>query len=115
MVERAAARAGSEGVAFRKALIDSEGLGLTLAEIDALLDPAAGLESAAALVDHVLDGGRGAEVRDDPIERGMSVRREVLGDAHVDASRRVRVRGDRRVRRADHALRVGRDLGAAGP
>jgi 4-carboxymuconolactone decarboxylase len=25
-------------------------------------------------------------MRDDPIERGMSVRREVLGDAHVDAS-----------------------------
>jgi 4-carboxymuconolactone decarboxylase len=25
-------------------------------------------------------------MRDDPIERGMRVRREVLGDAHVDAS-----------------------------
>jgi 3-carboxy-cis,cis-muconate cycloisomerase len=55
VVEHAAARAGSEGVAFRKALIDSEGLGLTLAEIDALLDPAAGLESAAALVDRTLE------------------------------------------------------------
>jgi 3-carboxy-cis,cis-muconate cycloisomerase len=57
VVEHAAARAGSEGVAFRQALADSEGLGLTLAEIDALLDPAGGLESAAALVDRVLDGG----------------------------------------------------------
>jgi 3-carboxy-cis,cis-muconate cycloisomerase len=56
VVEHAAARAGSEGIPFRKALIDSEGLGLTPDEIDALLDPAAGLESAAALVDHILAG-----------------------------------------------------------
>jgi len=42
---------------FGGALADSEGLGLTPAEIDAALDPAAGLESAAALVDRVLDGG----------------------------------------------------------
>ncbi len=56
VVEHAAARAGSEGVAFRQALADSEGLGLTLDEIDALLDPATGLESAAALVERVLDG-----------------------------------------------------------
>ena len=48
-------------------------------------------------------------------DEGMRVRREVLGDEHVDA----RDRGDdgrhRRLPGPDHALRVGRDLGAAGP
>ena len=45
----------------------------------------------------------------------MSVRREVLGDAHVDASLAARVRGHRRLPGSDHPLRLGRDLGAAGP
>ena len=54
LVTAAAARAGAEGVAFRQALADTENLGLRLDEIDAALDPATGLESAAALVDRVL-------------------------------------------------------------
>jgi hypothetical protein len=53
-VAAAAARSGADGVAFRQALADTEGLGLRLDEIDAALDPATGLESAAALVDRVL-------------------------------------------------------------
>jgi 3-carboxy-cis,cis-muconate cycloisomerase len=55
LVAAAAARAGAEGVAFRQALADTEGLGLRLDEIDAALDPATGLESATALVDRILD------------------------------------------------------------
>ncbi len=54
LVTAAAVRAGAEGVAFRQALADTENLGLRLDEIDAALDPATGLESAAALVDRVL-------------------------------------------------------------
>ncbi|HEY2790081.1 MAG TPA: lyase family protein, partial [Gaiellales bacterium] len=54
LVAAAAARSGADGVAFRQALADTEGLGLRLDEIDAALDPATGLESAAALVDRVL-------------------------------------------------------------
>jgi len=54
LVAAAAARSGAEGVAFRQALADTAGLGLRLEEIDAALDPATGLESAAALVDRVL-------------------------------------------------------------
>ncbi|HEX5557297.1 MAG TPA: lyase family protein [Gaiellales bacterium] len=53
----AAAERSQEDVTFRQALAESEGLGLTPDELDAALDPAAGLESAAALVDRVLDGG----------------------------------------------------------
>jgi 3-carboxy-cis,cis-muconate cycloisomerase len=53
----AAAERSQGGVTFRQALAESEGLGLTPEELDAALDPAAGLESAAALVDRVLDGG----------------------------------------------------------
>jgi 3-carboxy-cis,cis-muconate cycloisomerase len=53
-VEAAAARAAAEGVAFRQALLEADGLGLRADEIDAALDPAAGLESAAALVDRIL-------------------------------------------------------------
>jgi 3-carboxy-cis,cis-muconate cycloisomerase len=53
----AAAERSQEDVTFRQALAESEGLGLTPAELDAALDPAAGLESAAALVDRVLEGG----------------------------------------------------------
>jgi 3-carboxy-cis,cis-muconate cycloisomerase len=55
LVTAAAARAGTEGVAFRQALADTDGLGLRLDEIDVALDPAAGLESTAALVDRILD------------------------------------------------------------
>jgi 3-carboxy-cis,cis-muconate cycloisomerase len=57
LVTAAAERTAGGGVTFRQALADSEGMGLTPAEIDAALDPEAGLESAAALVDRVLDGG----------------------------------------------------------
>jgi 3-carboxy-cis,cis-muconate cycloisomerase len=53
----AAAERSQGGVTFRQALAESEGLGLTPEELDAALDPAAGLESAAALVDRVLEGG----------------------------------------------------------
>ncbi len=52
---------------------------------------------------------------DDAYERGMQVRREVLGDAHVDAAIAAHDRFHRRLPGADHALRVGRHLGAAGP
>ena len=45
----------------------------------------------------------------------MRVRREVLGDAHVDRATARRDRLHARVPGADHALRVGRDLDAAGP
>ena len=54
LVAAAAARTAGEGVSFRQALVESDGLGLTPDEIDAALDPATGLESAAALVDRVL-------------------------------------------------------------
>jgi 3-carboxy-cis,cis-muconate cycloisomerase len=57
LVTAAADRTAGEDVTFRAALAESAGLGLTPVEIDAALDPAAGLESAAALVDRVLDGG----------------------------------------------------------
>ncbi|HKV69056.1 MAG TPA: hypothetical protein VJN72_13280, partial [Gaiellales bacterium] len=57
LVTAAAERTASEDVTFRQALAEAEGLGLRPDEIDAALDPAAGLESAAALVDRVLDGG----------------------------------------------------------
>ena len=57
LVTAAADRTAGEDVTFRAALAESAGLGLTPAEIDAALDPAAGLESAAALVDRVIDGG----------------------------------------------------------
>ncbi len=57
LVTAAAERTAGEDVTFRAALAESAGLGLTPAEIDAALDPAAGLEPAAALVDRVLEGG----------------------------------------------------------
>ena len=52
---------------------------------------------------------------DDRYERGMAVRREVLGDAHVDAALAAASDAHRRLPGADHPLRLGRDLGAAGP
>jgi 3-carboxy-cis,cis-muconate cycloisomerase len=57
LVTAAAERTAAEDVTFRQALAEADGLGLRPDEIDAALDPAAGLESAAALVDRVLDGG----------------------------------------------------------
>jgi 3-carboxy-cis,cis-muconate cycloisomerase len=57
LVEVAAGRAAGGAGTFRQALAESDRLGLTPGEIDAALDPAAGLESAAALVDRVLQGG----------------------------------------------------------
>jgi 3-carboxy-cis,cis-muconate cycloisomerase len=57
LVTAAAERTAAGDVTFRSALAESAGLGLSPEEIDAALDPAAGLESAAALVDRVLDGG----------------------------------------------------------
>jgi 3-carboxy-cis,cis-muconate cycloisomerase len=59
LVDAAAARARTEGIAFRKALGDTQGLPLRVEEIDAALDPASGLGAAAALVDRILDGGVG--------------------------------------------------------
>jgi 3-carboxy-cis,cis-muconate cycloisomerase len=56
LVAEAAVRSGVEEVSFRQALIESDGLGLSPAELDALLDPATGLESTAALVDRILAG-----------------------------------------------------------
>jgi 3-carboxy-cis,cis-muconate cycloisomerase len=55
LVSAAAGRV-DEGTSFRQALAESDGLGLTPDAIDAALDPARGLESAAALVDRVLAG-----------------------------------------------------------
>jgi 3-carboxy-cis,cis-muconate cycloisomerase len=57
LVTAAAERAAAGAVTFREALAESPGLGLSPEEIDAALDPAAGLESAAALVDRVVEGG----------------------------------------------------------
>ncbi len=57
LVADAAERAADEDVSFRDALIETERLGLTPEQIDAQLDPAVGLESAAALVDRVLGQG----------------------------------------------------------
>jgi 3-carboxy-cis,cis-muconate cycloisomerase len=57
LVTAAAERTAAGDVTFRQALAESAGLGLRPEEIDAALDPATGLESAAALVDRVLDGG----------------------------------------------------------
>jgi 3-carboxy-cis,cis-muconate cycloisomerase len=56
LVAAAAARTAT-GVGFRQALAESDGLGLSPGEIDAALDPATGLESAASLVDRVLEHG----------------------------------------------------------
>jgi 3-carboxy-cis,cis-muconate cycloisomerase len=56
LVAAAAARTAAGGVSFRQALTESAGLGLTPEELDAAFDPATGLESAAALVDRVLEG-----------------------------------------------------------
>jgi 3-carboxy-cis,cis-muconate cycloisomerase len=55
LVSAAVARATGDDVSFRQALVESGGLGLGPDEIDALLDPATGLEPAAALVDLVLE------------------------------------------------------------
>ena len=55
---------------------------------------------------------RGASVSN---EDGMKVRREVLGDDHVDRAVERHDRVHRRVPGPDHALRLGRDLVAAGP
>ncbi len=52
--QRLVSAAAAEGGSFREALAASTGLGLSQAEIDALLDPATGLEPAAALVDRIL-------------------------------------------------------------
>ncbi|HEY3766566.1 MAG TPA: lyase family protein [Gaiellales bacterium] len=57
VVDAAATQAFAGGIAFRQALADIEGLGLRLDEIDAALDPATGLEPAAAMVDRILQGG----------------------------------------------------------
>jgi 3-carboxy-cis,cis-muconate cycloisomerase len=57
LVESAAERAAGEGIAFRTALGDTQGMPLRVEEIDAALDPASGLGPAAALVDRILDGG----------------------------------------------------------
>ncbi len=59
LVEAAAAQARTEGIAFRKALGDTQGLPLRVEEIDAALDPVSGLGPAVALVDRILDGGVG--------------------------------------------------------
>ncbi|MEP6641731.1 MAG: lyase family protein [Gaiellales bacterium] len=56
LVAAAAARTAGEGVSFRQTLVESAGLGLSPDAIDAALDPATGLEPAAALVDRLLSG-----------------------------------------------------------
>ena len=57
----------------------------------------------------------GQPMSDATHDRGMQVRREVLGDAHVDRAveRTTRLHG--RLPGPDHALRVGRDLVATRP
>jgi 3-carboxy-cis,cis-muconate cycloisomerase len=57
LVSAAAMRTAGEGTSFRQALVESDGLGLSPDAIDAALDPATGLEPAAALVDRVLANG----------------------------------------------------------
>ena len=52
--QRLVSAAAAEGGSFREALAASTGLGLSQAEIDAALDPATGLEPAAAMVDRML-------------------------------------------------------------
>jgi 3-carboxy-cis,cis-muconate cycloisomerase len=54
LVTAAAARASAGGVSFRDALVATDALGLTADQIDAQLDPTAGLESAEAMVDRAL-------------------------------------------------------------
>ena len=44
---------------------------------------------------------------DDAYERGMKIRREVLGDEHVDRADRAHDRRDARLPGLHHALRVG--------
>ena len=51
---------------------------------------------------------------DDAYERGMEVRREVLGDEHVDRAVERTTDFTRRLPGPHHPLRVGRDLDAAG-
>lgn len=50
-------------------------------------------------------------VRPDPYEQGMKLRREVLGDARVDAETMRRRRFHRRLPGARHPLRLGRGVG----
>ena len=54
LVSAAAGADGGRGRELPQALVESGGLGLAPGEIDTLLDPATGLEPAAALVDRVL-------------------------------------------------------------
>ncbi len=58
LVAAATARACEQGISFRDALIATDGLGLTSDQIDAQLDPTAGLEPAEAMVDRVLGDER---------------------------------------------------------
>ena len=51
----------------------------------------------------------------DERERGMEVRREVLGDEHVDRAIARTTRVHRRLPGSDHPLRLGRDLVAPRP
>jgi 3-carboxy-cis,cis-muconate cycloisomerase len=53
--QRLVSAAAADTGGFREALIATTGLGLSAAEVDAALDPATGLESAAALVDRILE------------------------------------------------------------
>ena len=77
----------------------------------------ANVEQPDAFSAAVLAPSRGKDRRmtDDAYERGMKVRREVLGDEHVDRATSGDRACTRRLPGPHHPLRVGRDLVAAGP
>ena len=88
IVREASLRASADGGTLADALAGSD-TGLSEAELAAALDPATYLGSAGALVDRALARytSEGKSMTDDGQDihaRGMEVRREVLGDAHVD-------------------------------
>ena len=68
-------------------------------------------DAFSELVDGTPPTARGGRMSDD----GMRIRREVLGDEHVDRAVERHDARDRGVPGLDHALRLGRDLGAARP
>lgn len=68
LVDAACARAAAEGLALREVLLTDPGVSLTAEEIDAALDPAGALGSAAAFVDRALAAHENSGRRPTPEE-----------------------------------------------
>ena len=116
---RASERAVSAGLPLRDVLLGVPELadalaaaGITAEQVEAALEPAGYLGATQVFIDAALAAHGGRRPMDDAerTQQGMPVRREVLGDAHVDRA----VASDHLVHRAvpglHHPVRVGRDL-----